>query len=87
MSESVSKALGYYGDSQTEEPERFTWMDTFFDGRSATAHARLRKPNLKSYTQPSDERLDVSYACQFTLYPSINSGWRMSFSVICMNGD
>ena len=38
-------------------------MDTFFDclnGRSKTARTKLRKPNLKPYTQASDERLDVS---------------------------
>ena len=64
LSESVSKALAYYGDPSTEETERFTMMmDTFFDclnGRSKTAHTKLRKLNLKPYTQASDERLDVS---------------------------
>ena len=61
----MSKALAYYGDPSTEETEKFTlMMDSFFDclnGRSKTAYIRLRKPNLKPYTERSDERLDVSY--------------------------
>jgi hypothetical protein len=59
----VSKALEHYGDPDTAETQIFVlMMDKFFDclnGRSPTAHIRLRKPNLKPYTDPCDERLTV----------------------------
>lgn len=89
----MSKALSYYGDPRTEETAKFVFMmDTFFDclnGRSKTAHIRFRKPNLKPYTETSDERLDVSHVSDIMcilITLTVVSGWKMSFCAISMSG-
>ena len=69
MSESVANALAFYGDPNTRETERFVrQFDKFFDClnvRNLEEHRKRRKPNLKPYTDPEDERLTVSimYSC------------------------
>ena len=61
MSQSVANALEFYGDAETLEimilVETF---DTFFDClnvRNLDEHRKKRKPNLRPYRSPDDERL------------------------------
>ena len=64
LSESVANALAFYGDPNTQETEWFVrQFDKFFDClnvRNLEEHRKRRKPNLKPYTDPEDERLIVS---------------------------
>lgn len=64
LSQSVANAFSYFGDPDTTETQRFVSLfDKFFDClnvRSTNEWISKRKPNLKPYTSPSDERLEVS---------------------------
>ena len=57
-------AFKYFGDPDTTETQRFvSYFDTFFDClnvRSWQEWVKKRKPNLKPYQSPGDERLVVS---------------------------
>lgn len=63
LSETVANAFDFYGDEGTLETQRFILkFDTFFDclnGRHPSEHIKRRKPNLKPYTSPVDERFKV----------------------------
>lgn len=58
--------MAYFGDPEKVETEHFIrQFDRFFDclnGQSLSEWAEKRKPELKPYTSPNDERLQV---CQF----------------------
>lgn len=60
----MSDAFAYFGDPETEQMQKFvTNFDKFFDCmnvRSLDEGSRKRKPNLKPYYSPDDERLKVS---------------------------
>ena len=82
MSESVAKALAYYGDADTIETQRFIMMfDRFFDClnvRHPAEYIQRRKPNLKPYISNDDERFTVSFF-KFLYLPFKHcylSGWR-----------
>ena len=64
LSKSVSDALAYYNDPDTEETQRFiSMMDRFFDClnvRNKSEWALKRKPDLKPYASPNDDRFIVS---------------------------
>ena len=63
LSESI-EGFSKYGSTDTVETQRFTRMfDQFFDClnvRHPDVHIKRRKPNLKPYSRPDDERLKVS---------------------------
>ena len=65
LSETVAKALDFYGNEEATETKRFVDIfDTFFDClnvRSLEEHHRRRKPNLAPYRQMDDGRLNVRY--------------------------
>ena len=65
LSESVANAFSYFDDPDTTETQRFVSLfDKFFDClnvRSTNEWIGKRNPNLKPYTSPSDERLEVSF--------------------------
>ena len=65
LSESVARALEFYGDAETSETKMFVQIfDKFFDClnvRNLDEHRKKRKPNLRPYTSPNDERLTVSF--------------------------
>lgn len=76
LSKSVSGALAYCNDPDTEETQRFvSMMDQFFDclnGRNRSEWALKRKPDLKPYTSPDDNRFIVSkcvYMVILKFYP------------------
>ena len=56
--------LQFNGDPETVETEHFVRMfDKFFDTlnvRNTVEYIKKRKPNLKPYSDPNDERLNVS---------------------------
>ena len=64
LSKSVSDALAYYNNPDTEETQRFVSMiDRFFDClnvRNRSMWAFKRKSDLKPYTSPDDHRFIVS---------------------------
>ena len=59
----MADALSFYGYDDTSETERFVQLfDKFFDClnvRSTDEYIRQRKPNLRPYTEITDERLTV----------------------------
>lgn len=61
----MAEGLSMYGGPESTETQRFVRnFDKFFDClnvRSPDEHQRRRKPNLKPYTSPADERLIVSW--------------------------
>lgn len=63
LSDTVAKALDFYGDSKTRETQRFVRnFDIFFDClnvRHPTEYIRRRKPNLEPYTSKDDVRFNV----------------------------
>ena len=63
LSETVAEGLSFYGGPETTETQTFVRMiDKFFDClnvRSPDEHQCRTKPNLKPYTSPADERLNV----------------------------
>ena len=63
LSTSVADALSFYGYTDTSETEKFIrTFDKFFDClnvRSTDEYIRRRKPNLRPYTETTDERLTV----------------------------
>ncbi len=64
LSETVANGLKIYaGPEDTSETEKFVrTFDKFFDclnGRNLKEHILERKPNLKPYYSPDDERLKV----------------------------
>ena len=62
MSESVANALKFYGDTETEKFCRT--FDKWFDClnvRNKSEFIRKKKPDLKPYTDPEDERLKVCW--------------------------
>lgn len=79
LSESVASALEFYGDSTTVETKRFVQtFDRFFDClnvRSTEEYKRKRKPNLRPYTSPTDERLTVSPCVLLVLLAFRISNW------------
>ena len=70
LSQSVASAFAYFNDPATVETQRFvSYFDKFFDClnvRSFNEYVRKRKPQLKPYTSPSDERLKVNGRLLFT---------------------
>jgi len=64
LSKSVSDAFAYYGDPDTTETQRFVlMMDRFFDClnvRNKSEWIKKRKPDLRPYTSPDDDRFSVS---------------------------
>ncbi len=93
LSESIAEGFSKYGSTDTVETQRFTRMfDQFFDClnvRHPDVHIKRRKPNLKPYSRPDDERLKVSNTphthTNLTLI-LIHSGWRIRFWGISKNG-
>lgn len=63
LSDTVAKAFAFYGDTKTDETQRFVKMfDQFFDClnvRHPTEYIKHRKPLLKPYTSKDDERFAV----------------------------
>ena len=64
----MADALSFYGYDNTSETERFVRLfDKFFDClnvRSTDEYIQQRKPNLRPYTEITDEQLTVrSYLC------------------------
>ena len=63
LSESVANALEFYGDAKTTETVKFCHtFGKFFDClnvRNKSEYIKKKKPNLKPYTNPEDERLKV----------------------------
>lgn len=59
----MSDALAYFGNSDTKETEKFIlMMDRFFDClnvRNMDGWAFKRKPDLKPYFSPDDQRFEV----------------------------
>ena len=69
----MADALSFYGYVDTSETERFVrFFDKFFDClnvRSTDEYIRQRKPNLRPYTEITDERLTVrSYVVRMLNY-------------------
>lgn len=64
LSKTVCDAFAYFGDPETEQLQKFVAnFDRFFDCmnvRNMDEWSRKRKPNLKPYYSPDDERLKVS---------------------------
>ena len=67
LSTSVAEAFALYDYPDTSETERFVrTFDKFFDClnvRSTDEYVKQRKPNLRPYTDITDERLTVSVSC------------------------
>ena len=63
----MAEALSLYGYPDTSETERFVQtFDKFFDClnvRSTDEYINKRKPNLRPYTDVTDERLTVGVIC------------------------
>ena len=61
----MANALNFYGDPKTTETEKFCrTFDKWFDClnvRNKSEYIRKKKPNLKPYTDPEDERLKVHF--------------------------
>ena len=61
----MAEAFNYYGDEMTRETEIFVRnFDRFFDClnvRSTDEWIRRRKPDLKPYSSPNDDRLKVIF--------------------------
>ncbi len=59
----MADAFSYFGESETTETEVFVRnFDRFFDClnvRSKSEGTKKRKPDLRPYTSPEDERLKV----------------------------
>ena len=76
LSKSVSNALAYYNNPDTEETQRFVSMiDKFFDClnvRNRSEWALKRKSDLKPYTSPDDYRLKFLYGAAQVLPVSVN---------------
>ena len=64
LSKTVCDAFAYFGDPETEQLQKFEAnFDRFFycmNARNMDELSRKRKPNLKPYYSPDDERLKVS---------------------------
>lgn len=64
LSKSVSDALLYFGDPTTQETQKFVLQfDKFFDClnvRNLDEWALKKKPDLKPYSSPDDDRLQVN---------------------------
>ena len=64
LSKTVCDAFAYFGEPETEQLQKFMAnFDRFFDGmnvRNMDEWSHKRKPNLKPYYSPDDERLKVS---------------------------
>ena len=65
LSNSVSKALEYFGDPSTLETQKFTGLfDRMFDCLNVRNTVEWRnkiKPDLKPYSSSSDPRLEVQW--------------------------
>ena len=63
LSNTTSEALGFYGIPGSAATQTFlVFMDRFFDMlnvRHPAEFAQKRKPDLKPYASPDDERLKV----------------------------
>ena len=63
LSKSVSDAFLYFRDPTTTETQKFVLLfDKFFDClnvRNLDEWAKKRKPDLKPYSSPDDNRLQV----------------------------
>ena len=72
LSSSVANALEYFNDGtgDTSETQKFVkHFDRFFDClnvRSMNECIQRRKPDLRPYRDPSDNRLKVHGLCYFT---------------------
>lgn len=78
----MASALEYYGLEETKETVNFVKMfDNFFDClnvRCISASVQHRKPDLRPYRSPDDERLKVNYTSYSPVQPTVNYSLSLS---------
>ena len=83
----MASAFEFYGTAETAETQLFAkTFDKFFDClnvRNLDEHRKKRKPNLKPYRNPDDERLAVSYLLLTCTWIYVHSRLHETIYYIC----